>query len=96
MNPNFLQALLKKVEKKDIKQEKGVKMEKLLKYSLTEPEVNTLLNVLNGAQIRGIQNAQVLIALVKKLQTPDNRDELDKEVFEQLKTKFEKKEEKNK
>lgn len=64
-------------------------MEKTLKYSLTEGEVNFILQALNKTQIAGVATAQSLTAVVGKLQSPENKDELDKEVYDSLKTRFE-------
>lgn len=64
-------------------------MNKKLKYELEEQVVNIILNVLNRAQVSGVQNATNLIAVVKLLQNPLNKEELEKDTFEQLKSKFE-------
>lgn len=67
-------------------------MEKKLKYELSEGIVSYILNALNRVQIAGVQQAQDLLEVVKMLQTPLNKDELEKEQYEALKGKFEKKE----
>jgi hypothetical protein len=69
-------------------------MQKTLKYSLTEAEVRFILQALNRTQLVGVDTAQALVNVVEKMQKPENADELDKEVYENLKTRFEKKEEK--
>ena len=69
-------------------------MEKQLKYTLTESEVNFILQALNKVQLTGVQTAQSLLAVTQKLQKPENVDELDKEIYENLKNKFETKEKK--
>lgn len=66
-------------------------MEKKLKYELSEVVVSYILNALNRVQIAGVQQAQDLLEVVKMLQTPLNADELEKEQYEALKGKFEKK-----
>ena len=66
-------------------------MEKNLKYALSENVVSYILNALNRVQIAGVQQAQDLLEVVKLLQNPLNADELEKEQYEELKTKFEKK-----
>ena len=64
-------------------------MNNTLKYELSTEEVNFLLGILNRAQVSGVQTAQALIAVVQKLQTPVNSEELSKEQYEELKAKFE-------
>lgn len=66
-------------------------MEKKLKYELSEGIISYILNALNRVQIAGVQSAQDLLEVVKMLQNPLNADELEKEQYEALKTKFEKK-----
>ena len=66
-------------------------MEKNLEYALSENVVSYILNALNRVQIAGVQQAQDLLEVVKLLQNPLNADELEKEQYEALKTKFEKK-----
>ncbi len=66
-------------------------MEKKLKYELNEGVVSYILNALNRVQIAGVQQAQDLMEVVKLLQSPLNAEELEKEQFEALKNKFEKK-----
>ncbi len=66
-------------------------MEKKLKYELSEQVVNYILQALNRVQIAGVQQAQDLMEVVKLLQSPLNAEELEKEQFEALKNKFEKK-----
>jgi len=69
-------------------------MEKKFKYELNEQVVNYILQALNRVQIAGVKQAQDLMEVVKILQTPLNADELQKEQYEALKSKFEKKKEK--
>ena len=71
-------------------------MDQSLKYEFSANEVNFILGVLNKAQVSGVQTAQALIAAVEKLQSPLNKEEMDKEVYEQLKAKFEVQSEKKK
>jgi hypothetical protein len=66
-------------------------MEKKLKYELSEQVVNYILQALNRVQIAGVQQAQDLMEVVKMLQSPLNAEELEKETYETLKGKFEKK-----
>lgn len=66
-------------------------MEKKLKYELSEQIVNYILQALNRVQIAGVQQAQDLMEVVKMLQSPLNAEELEKETYETLKGKFEKK-----
>jgi len=65
-------------------------MQKPLKYELETVEVQFLLDALNRVQLNGVQTAQALVAIVQKLQNPMNSDELQKEEYEKLKSKFEK------
>ena len=69
-------------------------MNKALKYELSADEVNLLLGVLNKAQFSGVNTAQAILAVVQKLQSPLNKDEIDKEAYEELKTRFEPKKDK--
>ena len=64
-------------------------MDKSLKYALSADEVNFILGVLNKAQTSGIESAKALISTVAKLQAPLNKDEIDKEAYEELKARFE-------
>lgn len=64
----------------------------MLKYELTPGAVDVLLRVLDKTQVSGIQNAQSLLQLVEILKNPLNAEELEKEQFEALKTKFDPKE----
>lgn len=66
-------------------------MEKKLKYELSNEIVSYILNALNRVQIAGVKSAQDLLQVVNVLQSPLNTDELEKEQYEVLKTKFEKK-----
>ncbi len=66
-------------------------MEKKLRYELPEQIVNYILQALNRVQIAGVQQAQDLMEVVKMLQSPLNAEDLEKEQFEALKNKFEKK-----
>ncbi len=67
-------------------------METKLKYEFTGDVVNYLLNALNRNQIAGVQQAKDLLTVTELLQNPLNKDEIEKEQYEQLKNKFEKKE----
>ena len=69
-------------------------MEKLYNYSFTPQEVDFLLQMSDKIQVSGVAQQRMLIAIVDKLQKPTNVDEIDKEVYEKLKAKFEAKEEK--
>lgn len=62
---------------------------KKLKYELSEEVVNYILNALNRVQVSGIQASKDLIAVTEMLQKPLNAEELEKEQFEALKSKFE-------
>jgi len=66
-------------------------MEKKLKYELSNEVVDYILSALNRVQIAGVQQAQSLITVVEMLQNPINKDEMEKEAYESLKEKFEKK-----
>ena len=66
--------------------------ETLLNYSVPSDVVNYILNALNRNQIAGVQQAQDLMKVVEILQNPLNKDEIEKAQYEELKTKFEKKE----
>ena len=66
-------------------------METKLKYELTQDVVNYILNTLNRTQIAGVQQAKDLLTVIDILQKPSNSDEFEKEQFEKLKGKFEKK-----
>ena len=62
-----------------------------LKYEFDVQVVNYILMVLDKVQIAGIQSAQDLITITQLLKNPLNKDDLDKEIYENLKEKFEKK-----
>ncbi len=66
-------------------------MDKKLKYEFTADVVNYILNALNRNQIAGVQQAKDLLVVMELLQNPLNQEEIEKEQFESLKTKFEKK-----
>lgn len=66
-------------------------MENKLKYEMTNDQANTLLEIVNRAQFSGVNGAKTILNLVELLQTPLNAEELEKETFEALKEKFEKK-----
>ena len=68
--------------------------QKKLNYSLTEDVVSYILAALNKVQIWGIQSAKDLISVTELLQNPTNKDDLEKEAYENLKTKYETKENK--
>ena len=65
--------------------------DKKLEYSLTSAEVNYLLNVLGRTQTSGVEQAKELIYMAEKLQKPNNKEDMEKDQYEQLKTKFDKK-----
>lgn len=67
-------------------------MENVLKYELTSDVVNYILSALNRNQIAGVQQAKDLMTVVELLQNPLNKDEIEKAQYEELKTRFEKKE----
>lgn len=63
----------------------------MLKYEMSNEVVNYLLTALNRSQIVGsnvVQDAKNLLAVVTLLQTPSNRDELEKDEYEALRSKF--------
>lgn len=62
---------------------------KKLKYEMDISVVNTLLRVLDRTQISGVRNAQELLRIVELLNSPVNKEELEKEQLESLKNKFE-------
>jgi len=71
--------------------------DKLLKYEMTNDLVNYLLRALNKVQIVGVNQANDLITVTKLLQNPLNAEDLEKDQYESLKSKFDKpKEEKKK
>ena len=71
--------------------------DKLLKYEMTNDLVNYLLKALNKVQIVGVNQANDLITVTKLLQNPLNAEDLEKDQYESLKSKFDKpKEEKKK
>ena len=64
---------------------------KKLKYEMSNDVVNYILTALNRSQIVGsnvVQDAKNLLAVVTLLQTPLNREELEKDEYEALKSKF--------
>ena len=68
---------------------------------MSEAVVNYILNALNRSQNAGVQGAKDFLSVVELLQKPLNAEDLEKEQYETLKTKFdkpteEKKEEKTK
>ena len=67
-----------------------------LKYEFDVQVVNYILMVLDKVQIAGIQSAQDLITITQLLKNPLNKDDLDKEIYENLKERFEKKTEEKK
>lgn len=66
-------------------------MEKKLRYEMTNDQANTLLEIINRSQFSGVNGAKIILSLVDLLQSPLNAEELEKEQFETLKAKFEKK-----
>jgi len=67
-------------------------MDKKLRYEMNNDQANTLLEIVNRSQFSGVNGAKIVLELVNLLQTPINAEELEKETFEALKEKFEKKE----
>ena len=65
-------------------------MNKKLTYELEAEVVNYLLQVLDNTQIRGVQQAETLLKVKDLLQNPLNKEDLEKEQYEELKNKFEK------
>ena len=63
-----------------------------LSYEFEQPVVEYLLNALNRNQIAGVQQAKDLLTVTQLLQSPLNKDEIEKAQYEELKGKFEKKE----
>jgi hypothetical protein len=61
------------------------------KYELSADVVNYVLGALNRNQIAGVQQAKDLLSVVELLQNPLNKDDIEKEQYESLKDKFEKK-----
>jgi len=66
-------------------------MQTKLKYEISAEIINYILNALNRNQIAGVEQAKDLLAVVELLQNPLNKEDLEKEQFESLKNKFEKK-----
>jgi len=58
---------------------------------MTPEVVNYILNCLNRVQVAGVEQAKDLIKVTELLQNPSNKEELEKEQYEALKGKFEKK-----
>jgi hypothetical protein len=61
-----------------------------LKYELGSAVVDYLLRALNRTQIAGVQSAEDLLGVVKLLQNPLNAEDLEKEQYHALKSKFDK------
>ncbi len=68
-----------------------MKEEVKFKYELSASVVNYVLGALNRNQIAGVEQAKDLLSVVELLQNPLNKEDLEKEQFESLKNKFEKK-----
>jgi hypothetical protein len=64
--------------------------DKKLSYEFNEGVVNYLLNALNRTQIVGVQQAEELLAVIKLLQNPINKEELEKEQLKTLQDKYKK------
>ncbi len=62
-----------------------------LTYELKQEVVNYLLNACNAQQIRGVEQANDLIAVVNLLKKPTNEADLEKATLETLKAKYDKK-----
>jgi len=61
-----------------------------LKYELDSTVVDYLLKALNRTQIAGVQSAKDLLAVTELLQNPLNAEDLEKEQYQALKSKFDK------
>jgi hypothetical protein len=68
-----------------------MKEEVKFKYELPASVVNYVLGALNRNQIAGVEQAKDLLSVVELLQNPLNKDDIEKEQYESLKGKFEKK-----
>lgn len=64
-------------------------MEKLFKYELNPQVVQYVLRALDAQQIRGEQQAKDLVAVKDLFRNPLNKEELEKETLEDLKSKYE-------
>ena len=58
---------------------------------MSEEVVNYILTALNRTNISGVQQAESLLQVVKIMQNPLNAKDLEKEQYEALRDKFEKK-----
>jgi len=63
--------------------------EQLYKYELKPLVAKYLLQAVNAQQIRGEQQAKDLITVLEILRNPANNEELEKESLEELKSKYE-------
>jgi len=64
-------------------------MASLFKYELTPSVAKYLLDAVNALQGRGKQFSKDLLAVCEILENPLNKDEFEKEKFEELKLKYE-------
>ena len=62
-----------------------------LNYELETEVVNYLLQILDNTQLRGVQQAETMLKVKELLQNPLNKEDMEKEQYEELKNKFEKK-----
>jgi hypothetical protein len=63
----------------------------MFKYEMTAEQANILLDIINRTQFSGVDGANTILGLVNLLKNPSNLEELEKEQFDKLKGKFEKK-----
>ena len=66
-------------------------METKLNYSFTTEQANALLDIVNRTQVSGVQGAKAILGLAELLQSPLNKEDIEKAQYEELKGKFEKK-----
>lgn len=64
-------------------------METLYKYDLPVPVVQYILRALENQQVRGSQQCKDLLQVQELLSSPLNKEDLEKEALENLKTKYE-------
>lgn len=60
-------------------------------YEMDVNVVNYILTALDRVQIAGVVQARNLLTVTEILQNPTNKDELEKETYDKLKEKFDKK-----
>ena len=61
----------------------------LYKYEVNPAVAQYLLRAVESQQVRGEQQARDLVAVLNVLRNPSNQEELEKETFEALKSKYE-------